>query len=274
MVAALAGVAAAGLLVGLWTVRGPRDGDGPGAATTPPAEDLRLPPVGVPWQYQLSGTLDLDVDAVVFDVDGEETSAEDVARLHDRGAYVVCYISAGSHEDWRSDAADYPDEVLGEPLDDWPGERWVDIRRTDVLLPLLERRMETCREKGFDAVELDNVDAYGADTGFPLTAEDQLAFNRAIADAAHRTGLAVGLKNDPEQVAALVDDFDFAVVEECASNDECDAYAPFVEAGKPVFLVEYALDHDEVCAAAREHGFSAITKDLDLEAPVRGCDGT
>lgn len=283
VVVALAAVAAVGVAVGLWVARAPSD-DGPAeaATSTEPGPDpgsttgtegVRPPPLGAAWQYQLSGPLDLDAEAEVFDVDGEEASAEDVAALHDRGAYVVCYVSAGSHEDWRPDADDYPDDVIGAPLDDWPGERWVDVRRTDVLLPLIEARLARCREKGFDAVELDNVDGYANETGFPLTAEDQLAFNRALADAAHRAGLAVGLKNDADQVVDLVDAFDFAVVEECLSYGECDRYGPFVTAGKPVFLVEYELDIDEVCEAARARGFSAITKDIDLDAPRQGCEG-
>ena len=73
-----------------------------------------------------------------------------MTALHRRGAYVICYLSAGSFEDWRSDAGRYPASVLGRPLDGWPGERWVDVRRTDVLLPILRDRIARCRAKGFD----------------------------------------------------------------------------------------------------------------------------
>jgi len=37
-----------------------------------------------------------------------------------------------------------------------------------------------------------------------------------------------------EQIPDLVDVFDFAVNEQCVKYDECDVYAPFVRAGKPV----------------------------------------
>lgn len=36
-------------------------------------------------------------------------------------------FSAGTKEDWREDADDFPEVALGEPLGDWQGEVWVDI---------------------------------------------------------------------------------------------------------------------------------------------------
>ena len=69
-------------------------------------------------------------------------------------------------------------------------------------------RLRLCREKGFDAVEPDNIDAYTNDTGFPMTYEDQLRFNRWPASEAHALGLSIGLKVDPDQIHDLVFDFD------------------------------------------------------------------
>jgi endo-alpha-1,4-polygalactosaminidase (GH114 family) len=230
------------------------------------------PPARTTWQYQLSGRLDPTVDAQVYDVDWQETTAEQVAQLHAAGRRVVCYVNAGAFEEWRPDAADYPADVLGEPLDGWPGERWLDIRRLDVLLPLIGARMDVCRDKGFDAVEGDNVDGYSNDTGFDLSPEDQLSFNQAVARLAHERGMAVGLKNDVEQVADLEPDFDFAVNEECLAYDECEAYAPFAAAGKPVLHVEYDSAPDAgTCRALAAMGLSSIVKDLDLDAPVDPC---
>ena len=42
---------------------------------------------------------------------------------------------------------------------------------------------------------------------FSLTAADQLDYNRFLAEQAHQRGLAIGLKNDLDQVASLVDLF-------------------------------------------------------------------
>ena len=82
--------------------------------------------------------------------------------------------------------------------------------------------MDLCRQRGFDGVEADNVDGYSNATGFPLTAADQLAYNRFLARAAHARGLSIGLKNDLAQVAELEPDFDFAVNEECFAFSECE----------------------------------------------------
>ncbi|MGY1740274.1 MULTISPECIES: endo alpha-1,4 polygalactosaminidase [unclassified Blastococcus] len=246
----------------------------PPQAGQPPAGDGAhwRPPARLTWQYQLSGPLDPTVDAQVYDVDWEETTAEQVSQLHAAGRRVICYVNAGAFEEWRPDAGDYPDDVLGEPLDGWPGERWLDVRRLEVLLPLLGARLDACRAKGFDAVEFDNVDGYTNDTGFDLTADDQLRFNRAVAQLAHEREMAVGLKNDVEQVAELEPHFDFAVNEECLAFEECAAYAPFVAAGKPVLHVEYEVGPDgATCETSAALGLSSIFKDLELGPPLRRC---
>ncbi len=219
---------------------------------------------------QYTGTLDLSVPAQVYDLDVDETSAATVAALHARGRKVICYVDAGSFEDFRSDASAYPASVLGSS-NGWPGERWVDVRRWDVLGPILAARFDRCRQKGFDAVDPDNMDGYSNQTGFPLTAADQLTFNRKVAALAHARGMSVGLKNDLEQVAVLEPSFDFAVNEQCHEYDECDLLTPFVRAGKAVFNVEYELATSEFCAASARLGLSSIRKDLALDASLQAC---
>jgi hypothetical protein len=223
------------------------------------------------WQWQLSGRLDLSVRARMFDVDLFDTPATTVARLHARGRRVVCYLSAGSLERGRPDTARFPAAVLGRPLEGYPDERWLDIRRLDVLGPLMEQRLDLCRRKGFDGVEADNVDGYANPTGFPLTAADQLAYNRFLARAAHARGLSIGLKNDLDQVRALEPSFDWALDEQCFQYDECDRLRPFVRAGKAVFTVEYELPTSAFCARSRRLGFMSMRKRLDLDAWRRPC---
>jgi len=229
------------------------------------------PTKGLSWQWQLSGKLDPTVPAAVYDIDAETSSAADVTALHKAGRKVVCYVDAGSYEKGRPDAKRFPAAVLGKTMDGWPDERWLDIRRWDVLKPILTDRFTTCRAKGFDGVEPDNVDGYSNDTGFPLTAADQLTYNRRVADLAHSLGLAVGLKNDLDQVTALAPAFDFAVNEECAGYGECGALATFVKAGKPVFHAEYDLATTRFCASTAKLGLSSIRKRLSLNAWRQPC---
>ncbi|MCC3274510.1 endo alpha-1,4 polygalactosaminidase [Arthrobacter sp. zg-Y20] len=259
------------------------DGASSGSAPTAPApagaasaasssvpSSYWAPSPGASWQWQLSGSLDLDVDADIFDVDYETTTVEQTAALKAKGRHLVCYLSVGSREDFRPDAGNFPDTVRGKTMDGWPDEQWLDIRQTDVLLPIMAARMDTCAAKGFDAVEPDNVDGYRNDTGFPLTAEDQLAYNRAVAGLAHDRGLSVALKNDLDQIPALVDHFDFSVNEECVRYAECGAYQPFTDAGKAVLHVEYEGTLS-FCPGSRQRGFSSMLKPLDLGAPRQPC---
>ncbi|MGI5399521.1 endo alpha-1,4 polygalactosaminidase [Streptomyces sp. CA-135486] len=243
--------------------------------TTPPDDgrqsaERRRPEPGLGWQWQLSGRLDPTVDVPVYDIDGFEHPASAVADLHRRGRKVICYLSTGAWEDFRPDAEKFPTSVLGRG-NGWAGERWLDIRRTDILEPLMAARIDMCRTKGFDAVEPDNMDGYAHRTGFPITAADQLRYNRLIAGLAHDRGLAVGLKNDLEQIPQLVGDFDFAVNEQCAQYDECEQLTPFIRAGKAVFHVEYELTTEEFCPLARRLKFSSILKKYELGVWRRPC---
>jgi hypothetical protein len=226
----------------------------------------------------LTGDIDTSVDAAMYDLDLFDVSDAVIDQLHGDGRIVICYFSAGSHEDWRPDAGDYPLEAIGDPLDDWPGERWIDIRDLGVRT-ILEARLDLAQERGCDGVEPDNVDGYTNDTGFPLTAADQLDFNRFLAEAAHARELSVGLKNDLEQIPELVDDFDWALDEECMSYDECQLLSPFVAAGKAVFHVEYVDDPadgpalaDSVCPATLPLEFSSLIKTWELDAWRIACE--
>ena len=223
------------------------------------------------WQWQLTGRIDLSVRARMFDIDLFDTPARTVARLHRRGRRAVCYLSAGSFERGRPDAAAFPAAVLGRPLEGYPDERWLDVRRLDVLAPIMERRLDLCRSKGFDGVEADNVDGYANSSGFPLTGADQLAYNRFLARAAHARGLSIGLKNDLDQVAALAPAFDFAVNEECAAYGECGSLKPFIAAGKPVFHAEYDVATTAFCPTTTKLKFSSIRKRLSLNAWRQPC---
>ncbi len=201
----------------------------------------------------------------MFDIDGFDNSAATVRKIHANGAKAICYISGGSREDWRPDASAFSREMIGDS-NDWEGEAWLDIRQINVLLPIMEKRVQMCKKKEFDAVEFDNVDGYTNDTGFSLSASHQIRYNKALAALAHKYRMAAVLKNDGEQVRSLVAHFDAAVVEQCHEYDECDVYAPFTKADKPVFVVEYETDIAAICKDAKAKKFSVLKKDLDLSS--------
>jgi len=230
-----------------------------------------VPAPGTTWQWQLPTPVDTSVAAAVYDIDGFGNSAEDVARLHATGRKVICYLSAGSAENFRPDFGTFPGEVMGSALDGWPDERWLDIRRTDLLRPIMAKRFDMRRDTGFDAVEPDNIDAYTNNTGFPLTAADQLRYNRMLAEMAHERGMSIGLKNDLDQIPELLPYFDFAVNEQCAEANECEKLTPFIRAGKAVFHVEYDKANEEFCPQSRALGLSSMRKRLELDAARWPC---
>ena len=224
------------------------------------------PSLRVSWQWQLQDppkVADL-LDVRMYDVDAFDTPAWLVRTMHRRGSKVVCYISAGSWENWRPDAGRFPKVVKGRPLSGWPGERWLDIRRLDLLGPIMRARIQRCATKGFDGVEFDNVDAYTNPTGFPLRPADQLRYDVFLANAAHRRGMSVLLKNDLGQIPKLLRYFDGALNEQCFQYDECGKLRPFVRAGKPVFGVEYALPVAAFCPMANARNYNFLKKHLAL----------
>jgi hypothetical protein len=229
------------------------------------------PAPGLKWQIQYTGTINTFLSVDVYNLDLFETSAAVIAALQAKGKRVICYLSAGSHENWRPDSRAFPASVLGRTLDGWSGERWLDIRQVDVLIPIMRARMEQAAQKGCDGVDPDNVDGYSNNTGFALSYNDQLAYNIALAEAAHELGLAIGLKNDLDQIKDLVNYFDFAVNEECFQYAECNTLKPFVDAGKAVFGIEYNLANSSFCPQANRMNFDFLKKNLSLDAWRESC---
>jgi uncharacterized protein (TIGR03437 family) len=230
-----------------------------------------IPQQNTSWQWQLTGAVDLSVDAEMYDIDLFDNEASVVAALHARGRKAVCYVSVGTFEPWRPDAARFPEAIKGRALADFPDERWLDIRRWDLLGPIMEARFDMCRAKGFDAVEPDNVDAYTNRSGFPLSGQDQINYNRRIAEAAHARGLSVGLKNDLDQIPELLPYFDWALNEQCFQYRECEALGAFVRAGKAVFTVEYEIRPEAFCSQANAMNFNSLHKNYDLDVYRVAC---
>lgn len=239
-----------------------------------------MPTPGATFQWQLSGGVDRSVSADVYDIDPFDGSApadveKAVADLHANGRKVICYVDVGSWEDFRNDKGNFPVQVIGKAYAGWKGEKWLDIRQIDLLAPVIRARFDRCKAAGFDAIEPDNIDSYGEDTGFPLTAADQLTYNRWLANEAHTRGLSIGLKNDGDQAAALEPSFDWALAEDCIAEDWCDQLTPFVRAGKAVWDTEYTDTATgqslNFCTQSRALGIVAILKHRELDAWRQTC---
>jgi hypothetical protein len=203
----------------------------------------------------------------MYDIDLFDLSASTVQTLHNQGKAVICYFST-QYENWRPDASAFTSAVLGNALDGWAGEKWVD-HRSSVVRNIMLARLDLAASKGCDGVEPDNVDSYSANTGFPLTATNQLDYNRFLANAAHARGLSVGLKNDLDQAAALEPSFDWILNEQCNEYSECSMLNPFINKGKAAFNAEYSGSASTVCPKMATAKISSLIKDLDLGASIK-----
>lgn len=239
-------------------------------ASTQPAS-VWVPAPGTSFQIQYAGTLDPKLNVKMYDVDAYDTSAATIAAIKAKGTKVICYFSAGSYENFRSDKASFPASVLGKVMDGWPDERWLDIRQLTVLRGIMGKRMDVAASKGCDGVDPDNMDGYTNSTGFPLTAQDQLNYNKMIAQEAHNRNLSVGLKNDVDQVKALAPYFDWAMNEQCNQYKECGVYSAFTGLNKAVFGMEYKLDPAVFCPKANAANLDFLKKRLSLDAMRISC---
>jgi endo-alpha-1,4-polygalactosaminidase (GH114 family) len=215
----------------------------------------------------------------VYNIDGEGNPKRVVDTLKSRGKKVICYIDVGAYETYRSDRHLFPPEVIGLS-DGWDGSYWLDIRRIDILEPIMKGRLRMCADKGFDAVEPDQMDGYENRTGFPLTYEDQLRYNRAIARWAHELNLSVGLKGNIVQVKDLVNDFDWTLNEECFAYNEClnpwdprfrrsfEGLQLFTRQNKAVWVAEYkaysSTEWSDICKRSNEQRWNTARYQLDL----------
>jgi hypothetical protein len=244
-----------------------------GSGGSSAADGWWRPEPGTSWQWQLTGKLDTSFDVDAYDIDLFTTPAATITTLHSQGRKVICYFDTAYEPD-RPDSKQL-EPFRGSPIDGWPGQYWLDIREPTVL-QVMKSRLAMAKDKGCDGVEADDVDARSNDPGFPIKASEQQAFIKAIAGEAHACGMAFGLKNDLEEIGALLSVSDFAVNEECFQYDECDALKSFIAAGKAVFQVEYTesdLDAkaSEVCSDANALNFDTLIKRLDLDAPRKAC---
>ena len=238
------------------------------------------PDIYVSWQWQLKESVNSSYDVDIYDIDLFDADKSLIQSLHDEGKKVICYFSAGSYENWRDDKDDFPLNAIGKTMDGWSNEKWLDISNKK-LAPVMSARLDLAVEKGCDGVEPDNVDGYSNDTGFSLSADDQLAYNKFIANQARERGLSVGLKNSSAQAVALEPYFDFSISEQCYMFDECDSYLPFINANKPVLNVEYKQEYidndnnerDNMCSNLLNLKFKILVLPLDLDDSFRySCD--
>lgn len=237
---------------------------------------LKIPKVGSTWNIQLDGRVNEKYDVEMYEIDLFDSSENLINRLKARDIKVICYFNGGAWQE-RLDSNLFPKEALGNKLPEYEKERWLDIRHQG-LKPIMKARLDLAVIKGCDGVDPDNMNGWeeANDTGFPLTYENQLEYNKFMAKEAKKRGLSIALKNDWDQIIDLVSYYDFAVSEQCFEYEECYKLKPFIDAGKGVFNIEYEgkyIDDEteriRMCKDSNSKMFSTLIMTDDLVSDSR-----
>jgi hypothetical protein len=252
------------------TAQAPSESSGPTWAPPPPH---------AAFDYQIGGDYPLP--------DGVEVVSRDwfIGTAPD-DVYSICYVNAFQTQDDEDDV-DRPDERSNWPADlvllelgddpNWGGEYLVDVSTPEsraAAAAWLEPMVATCADKGFEAVEFDNLDSWTRfdetpmEDQVPFDEDDSMAFAELLADMAHAHGLAAAQKNTVELPAEVARDqigFDFAIAEECGHWDECQGYVDVY--GDHVIAIEYEQADFEATCAGFGDTLSVVLRDVDVTAP-------
>jgi len=275
----------------------------PGGCWYPQHLDAAGQPMSWDWQIgrvtplQRTGAAAVDM----YDLDGFLTTKAELTAVKTtwRAATLahpktICYLDL-AWEDYRPDATpgggSFPASTLGLVYNGFPEERWVDFRQLDELKPMLDARIGMCARKGFDAVELDDIDGFDppSTTGFQLTQGDVQNYLAYAFNEVHKDGMTALWKNSPYLSSWGRQYTEGAVVEECYVSHNCTAWTDFTTdktgrqpTGKWVGEAEYrdddyVCDPGRTCPTAREfstfcqvvekpsYGFAAVLFDADLD---------
>ncbi len=237
-----------------------------------PARDARWVLLSVPGNIPATANVAMAI-LPLYDTGGDnDLTREQVQALNARSIAVYCTINAGYWDAQLPDADLFNPSMKGADVWSDSARRWADIRNTGVR-QLMEARVAHAADIGCAGIDANYLELWYQNTGFYISYGDQLNYSRWFADTAHKYGLSIGLHNAPFQLADLVSWYDFGIAENCLDSGDCEAYTPFISAGKPVFDLEYNAMSSEVdiCTAGRELGFNTIIKGFGDDTTFVDC---
>lgn len=245
----------------------------PAAAAGAPnsAENPYAPPNDARWWAQLDGAVDIQQPADFFYLDPEQQDPDDLATLRAQGRPYLCYLSAGSVEAFRRDAEDFPARVVGNELQNFPREHWLDVR-DGAVRDLMAKRVTALAAFGCAGVPPSSLAVHAADTGFELSLTDALDYARWLAERLHAAGMSAGLTGPAALTSELWPTFDFGLAISCVSGG-CSEYAPFQSAKKTVLHLEVgdAGAASGICNDAKSLGFYALVSDAGFTGRCITC---
>ncbi|MGW2741643.1 endo alpha-1,4 polygalactosaminidase [Streptomyces sp. NPDC001450] len=257
------GTALLALAVAVSALTGCASGSTSGKPSEKPAA-VRLPPRHAGFDYQIGGAYPPPAGVRIVSRDRSDSPAP--------GLYNVCYVNAFQAQ--PEERSSWPADLLlrdahGRVVidEDW-NEPLLDLRtpaKRERVAERVDRWIDGCAKKGYDAVEPDNYDSYTRSRHL-LTAADATAFMRLISRHAHARHLAVGQKNTAELAGQRRQaGLDFAVAEECGQYDECEVYAKAFD--DRVVDIEYTDSGLRKALARWGDRLSIVRRDVDVSTP-------
>ena len=221
----------------------------------------------------------------------DEFSHTNIERLTNKGVQFFAYLNVGSLENYRDYYDDY-ESFTFKDYDNWPDERWIDVRETSWQDKVIELA-QGFKNDGAFGVYMDNVDVYS------IAKEDEMdyvAFASALKSIISRVD-ALGLKvmvnggaeffddmnelNDnvfnslwayhQEEVFSLITDYDrgsFGTQEKEDQEYYQNISQMMKDKGKEVFYLEYTTDNSlketvkNYCDLKQYHYYISSTVDL------------
>lgn len=195
----------------------------------------------------------------------DEFTHSNIERLSEKGVQFFAYLNVGSLENYRDYYDDYESYTFKD-YDNWPDERWIDVRETSWQDKVVELA-QGFKNDGASGVYMDNVDVYSIAKEEEM---DYVAFADALKTIISRVN-ALDLKvmvnggaeffddmNDKgdnvfnsvwayhqEEVFSLIDDYEENVFTTQLEEDTIyyqEIANMMKEKGKLVFFLEYTTD--------------------------------
>ena len=232
------------------------------------------------WILQSQGLPTPPPAVAYLDVHGFDNGAAYVALAKAQGTKTIRYLDIGSAESNRPDYSRLSaiSGLLGNNYPGFAGERYIDIRRYPEFIQVMDDRLRMCRDKGFDYVEFDVMDAFedgAATTGFNLTEQNMIDYVTTLSSRARGYGLKPVQKNAGSSSTKIVSLFDAILFEGCVLGNFCSDDAPYVATGKPAFNAEYpeewpagTFDRAKTCSTSASAKISTIITVVALDRPA------
>lgn len=255
-----------------------------GTAAPSPTRVTTAPPATGPARLPANAGFDYQIGEAYAPPAGVGVVSRDKSAAPAAGAYNICYLNGFQAQPdevggWKRDHDDLLLKSGGSYVvdGDW-NEVLFDIStaaKREALAAIVGRWMAGCATKGYQAVEIDNLDSWTRSRG-ALNQAAAVAYAKLLAAAAHAKGLAIAQKNTVEiaGVGKREIGFDFAIAESCADYEmsagvpECQGFVDVY--GSNVLVIEYDSSHFQRACTRYGDALSIVLRDRDVTAPGSG----